>query len=131
MKFIFVSLVFKNFSNFCLLNVIRQSAKQGMNDHPENCIDETMKLDVMSKNWRSHFIDFKGWVWANWNYTQSYANPGGLAVMLVGNMVSCIRKQGWELVCQADVSAKFRHGGEHHPDYKVDVDTWYFIKVEK
>ena len=50
--------------------------------------------------------------------------------MMVGNIVSCLRRQGWELVCQADVSAKFRRGGENQPDYKVDVDTWYFIKVD-
>ena len=112
-----------------ILEVIGQSAKQGMEDNPENFIDETLNLGMMSKNWRSHFIKFKGWVWCNWTFG-SYSNKGGLAVMMVGNIVSCLRRQGWELVCQADVSAKFRRGGENQPDYKVDVDTWYFIKVD-
>ena len=102
-----------------------------MQHYAENRIDETMKLEMLSKNWRSYFIEFNNRMWANWNHNQSYCNKGGLSVMLVGNMVACLRKQGWELVCQADVSAKFRSGGENQPDYKLDVDTWYFIKIDR
>ena len=75
----------------------------------------------MSNNWRSHFIDFKEHVWNMSGYVPS---------MLVGNMVACLRKQGWELVCKADVSAKVIED-EDDNEYKADVDTWYFIKIDK
>merc|ERR1711964_89324 len=109
-----------------------QAFPGGMKSHNfQNTVDNT-DIREWSQDWRSYFIEFTLAPWVTWAYgglgSPSYSSGGVHTAMMLINIFAVLRRQGWELVCEADVSAKYVK--TKNTSYSIDTDEWFFIKIE-